>query len=153
MKFTEKHPRTIAKAITWRVLLTISHIVNAFIATGSLIVGLKIAGLATVINSILYWSHERAWNWWQWNRRDDQKRTFAEGQPRTISKMLTWRVLITCSNFVIPYLMTGSWGSAVIFAGLATAVNMLIFWSHERVWNQIRWGKDKNIEQEELSPQ
>lgn len=150
MKFTEKHPRTIAKAITWRVLLTISHIVNAFIATGSLIVGLKIAGLATVINSILYWSHERAWNWWQWNRRDDQKRTFAEGQPRTISKMLTWRVLITCSNFVIPYLMTGSWGSAVIFAGLATAVNMLIFWSHERVWNQIRWGKDKNLEQEVL---
>jgi len=150
LKFTEKHPRTIAKAITWRVLLTISHIVNAFIATGSLIVGLKIAGLATVINSILYWSHERAWNWWQWNRRDNEKRMFEEGQPRTISKMLTWRVLITCSNFVIPYLMTGSWGSAVIFAGLATAVNMLIFWSHERVWNQIRWGKDKNLEQEVL---
>lgn len=153
MKFTEKHPRTIAKAITWRVLLTISHIVNAFIATGSLIVGLKIAGLATIINSILYWSHERVWNWWQWNRRDNEKRMFEEGQPRTISKMLTWRVLITCSNFIIPFIMTGSWGSAVIFAGLATAVNMLIFWSHERIWNQIRWGKDKNIEQEELSPQ
>ena len=150
MKFTEKHPRTIVKAVTWRVLLTISHIVNAFIATGSLIVGLKIAGLATVINSVLYWSHERAWNWWQWNRKDDEKRTFAEGQPRTISKMLTWRVLITCSNFIIPYIMTGSWGSAVIFAGLATAVNMLIFWSHERVWNIVRWGKEKKMEEEVL---
>jgi uncharacterized membrane protein len=150
MKFTEKHPRTIVKAVTWRVLLTISHIVNAFIATGSLIVGLKIAGLATVINSVLYWSHERVWNWWQWNRKDDEKRTFAEGQPRTISKMLTWRVLITCSNFIIPYIMTGSWGSAVIFAGLATAVNMLIFWSHERVWNIVTWGKEKKIEEEVL---
>lgn len=149
MKFTEKHPRTIVKAISWRVLLTISHVVNAFIATGSLIVGLKIAGLATVINSILYWSHERAWNWWQWNRKDDEKKTFAEGQPRTISKMLTWRVLITCSNFVIPYIMTGSWGSAVIFAGLATAVNMVIFWSHERVWNIIGWGKSKILEEDQ----
>lgn len=148
MKFTEKHPRTIAKAITWRILLTISHIVNAFIATGSLIVGLKIAGLATIINSILYWSHERIWNWWQWNRKDDEKKTFAEGQPRTISKMLTWRVLITCSNFIIPFIMTGSWGSAVIFAGLATVVNMFIFWSHERVWNIVRWGKDKKEEVE-----
>jgi len=147
MKFNEKHHRTIVKAVSWRVLLTISHVVNAFIATGSLIVGLKIAGLATVINSILYWSHERVWNWWQWNRRDDEKRTFAEGQPRTISKMLTWRVLITCSNFVIPYIMTGSWGSAVIFAGLATAVNMVIFWSHERVWNIIGWGKSKILEE------
>ena len=38
-KFTEKHPRTIAKMVSWRVLLTISHIVNGFIATGSLLVG------------------------------------------------------------------------------------------------------------------
>ena len=61
-RFTEKHPRTIAKMVSWRVLLTISHIVNGFLATGSLLVGLKIAGWATVINSTLYWLHERGWN-------------------------------------------------------------------------------------------
>lgn len=146
MKFSESQSRTIAKVISWRVLLTISHITNALIATGSLIMGLKIAGLATIINSILYWSHERAWNIFQWNRKQKQEK-YSEGQPRTISKMLTWRVLITASNFLIPYIMTGSWGSAVIFAGLATAVNMFLFWSHDRVWNIVKWGK-RLIQQE-----
>ena len=148
LKFNENHPRTIAKVISWRVALTTSHVVNAFIATGSLIVGLKIAGLAAIINSILYWLHERAWNIAQWNRKDNEKLEFSEGQSRTLSKMITSRVLITTSNFLIPFIMTGSWGSAAIFAGLATVVNMLIFWGHERIWNWIKWGKAKEEEQE-----
>lgn len=141
MKYIENHPRTVVKVISWRVLLTISHIVNGFLATGSLLVGLKIAGLAAVINSVLFWAHERAWNIAQWNRKQQDGSVFVEGQPRTLSKIITWRVLITASNFVIPYLMTGSWGSAAIFAGMATVVNMLLFWGHERVWNKITWGK------------
>jgi len=140
--FKEKHPRTIVKVITWRVLLTISHVVNGFIVTGSIITGLQIAGLAAIINSCLFWLHERSWNIFQWNRRQDENVKFVEGQPRTISKILTWRVLITASNFVIPFIMTGSWGSAALFAGMATVVNMFIFWAHERVWNKIKWGKD-----------
>lgn len=141
MKYTDSQVRTISKVISWRVLLTTSHMVNAFIATGSLLLGLKIAGLALVINSFLYWSHERAWNIFQWNRKQKDIK-YSEGQPRTVSKMLTWRVLITGSNFLIPYLATGSWGSAVIFAGLATVVNMFLYWSHDRVWNMIGFGKE-----------
>lgn len=141
MKFTEQHPRTIAKVVSWRVLLTASHIINGFIATGSLLIGLKIAGLAAVINSVLFWLHERAWNWLQWNRKPSDGAVFNEGQPRTLSKIITWRILITASNFLIPFIMTGSWGSAAIFAGMATVVNMLLFWGHERVWNKITWGK------------
>lgn len=143
MIFTENHPRTIVKVISWRILLTISHIVNGLIATGSLALGFKIAGMALVINSALYWFHERAWNFLQWNRKEDSSLTFNEGNPRSLSKMISWRVLITISNFVIPYIITGSWGQAAIFTGLATVVNMIIFWGHERVWNWITWGKKK----------
>jgi uncharacterized membrane protein len=140
-KFTEKHPRTIAKMISWRVLLTISHIVNGFLATGSILVGLKIAGWATVINSTLYWLHERAWNFFGAMRKADPEKVFEEQEVRTVSKMISWRVVITASNFFIPFLVTGSWGSAVIFAGLATAVNMMLFYAHERVWNSVPWAK------------
>jgi uncharacterized membrane protein len=88
--FTETRIRTISKVISWRVALTISHVVNAFVITGSLITGLQIAGLAAVINSVLFWAHERAWNIAQWNRRQDPSVNFVEGQPRTIGKILTW---------------------------------------------------------------
>jgi len=139
--FKETHPRSIGKVISWRVLLTVSHVVNGYIATGSLVTGLQIAGLAAVINSVLFWLHERGWNWAQWNRKPADEKKFVEGQPRTISKILTWRVLITASNFVIPFIVTGSWGQAVLFAGMATAINMFLFWAHERVWNRMTWGK------------
>lgn len=139
-QFTERHPRTIAKVISWRVLLTISHIVNGFLATGSLLVGLKIAGWATLINSVLYWLHERAWNLFDlWRKKSD--RTFDDQEGRSAAKMITWRVAITASNFFIPFLVTGSWGSATLFAGLATAINMFLYYAHERIWNIVPWAK------------
>lgn len=140
-KFTEKHPRTIAKMVSWRVLLTISHIINGFLATGSLLVGLKIAGWATVINSTLYWLHERAWNFFNALRKENVERAFDDREPRSALKMITWRIVITSSNFFIPFIVTGSWGSATIFAGLATAVNMFLYYAHERVWNIVPWAK------------
>lgn len=141
MKFEESHLRTIAKVISWRIFITVSHLVNAFIVTGSLLMGLKIAGLALVINSTLFWIHDRAWNYFQWNRKKDARLEFSEGQTRSVSKIITWRILITVSNFLIPFIITGSWGSAAIFAGMATVINMILFWSHERFWNWIKWGK------------
>lgn len=144
--FTETKIRSLSKVVTWRILITMSHMMNAFIVTGSLLTGIKIAGLALVINSALFWIHERLWNFFQWNRKHSDKLKFAEGNPRSISKIITWRVLITFSNFLIPFLMTGSWGQAAIFAGMATVVNMVLYYSHERIWNWIVWGKKENSE-------
>ena len=141
LKFQENHLRTLTKVISWRVLLTISHIVNGFIVSGSWTTGLQIAGLAAVINSALYWAHERGWNFARWNRNLKDGLTFLEGQPRTISKIVTWRLLITSSNFLIPFIMTGSWGSAAAFLGIATILNVALFYGHERIWNRIVWSK------------
>jgi uncharacterized membrane protein len=141
VKLSEGNLRSLGKVISWRICLTISHVVNGFLATGSLVMGLKIAGAAAIINSILYWGHERSWNLTQWKRLYHISLRFTETHPRSLSKMISWRLLITCSNFFIPFFLTGSWGSATIFLGLATVVNMLIFWAHERAWNRVVWDK------------
>lgn len=141
MKYTEKRVRTLLKVITWRVLLTISHTINGLIVTGSLAMGLKIAGWSLVMNSVLYWIHERAWNWWQWNRRPDNNTFFKDGHPRTATKMITWRVIVSFSNFFIPYFMTGSWGQATVFLTISVFINMALFYLHERGWNLSHWGK------------
>jgi hypothetical protein len=140
-KFQEKYSRSFAKVVSWRIIQTISHILNGLIVTGSLVIGLQIAGLAAVINSGLFWFHERAWNYVQWNRNPKDGLMFLDGQPRSISKIITWRILITASNFFIPLFMTGSWGKAGAFLGIATVVNMILFYFHERSWNRITWGK------------
>jgi uncharacterized membrane protein len=144
MKYSEKVVRSLVKTFSWRVLMTSSHVVNGIIVTGSMMIAVQIAGLAIVINSILYWLHERAWNRSEWSRRNDLTRAFVEGHPRSVVKVVSWRVVVTSSNFVIPFILTGSWGAAVIFAGLATVVNMTLYWAHERVWNIFSWGRLRN---------
>ena len=141
MKFTEQHSRTLAKTVSWRILLTISHFVNGLIVTGSIAVGLQIAGWSLIINSALYWMHERIWNWFQWNKKPTDNLFFVDGHPRTTTKMITWRAIVNFSNFFIPYFMTGSWGAASAFFTIAVIVNMTLFYAHERIWNRISWGK------------
>ena len=146
MKLTEKHPRTLVKTISWRVLLTISHFVNGVIVTGSIAVGLNIAGWSAVVNSILYWLHERIWNWFQWNKKPADNYFFQDGHPRTTTKMITWRLIVNFSNFFIPFFMTGSWGVAGAFFTIAVFVNMALFYGHERIWNRIKWGKEVKVD-------
>lgn len=140
-RFSEKQLRSIGKTISWRILLTISHMVNAFVVTGSIMVGLKIAGLAAVINSFLFWLHERGWNLLQWNRQTNKKIIFSEGQTRSIGKIVSWRIVITINNFLIPFIITGSWKAGFAFLTIATLVNMILYWAHERGWNYMIWGK------------
>ena len=149
MKFKETHARTVAKTLTVRVLFTLSHLLNGFIITGAWIIGAQIAGVATLINMSLFWAHERTWNWFQWNRQPEDDRFFKDGHPRTISKSITWRALITCSNFLIPYFMTGSIGKALAFLTIATFLNIAIYYGHERLWNMISWGKTSIVDEEE----
>ena len=141
LKFIENQPRSLVKTISWRVLLTVSHFVNGLIVTGSIAIGLQIAGWSALINSVLYWLHERVWNWMQWNKKPKDGLLFLDGQPRTVTKMLTWRAIVNSSNFFIPYFMTGSWGQAGAFFTIAVFVNMALFYGHERLWNRVVWGK------------
>ena len=141
-KFNEKYLRSLAKVVTMRIIFTFVRITNTFIVTGSLITGLKVAGLAFFINPILYWLHERGWNWWQWGRYVDDIRKFKEGNWRSLSKDITWRIVITGSNFFLPYFVTGSLKYGLTIMSLATLVNMVIYFCHERIWNLFKWGRE-----------
>ena len=61
-KFYERAMRSLGKVVTWRILVTITNTIGGYLASGSWTVGLGVAGFALVVNSILYFFHERAWN-------------------------------------------------------------------------------------------
>jgi len=141
MSFIEQQRRSVAKSVTARVMFTLSHLVNGYIVTGAFVLAANIAGLAAVLNMALFWVHERCWNWVQWNRKPGDSAMFLDGHPRTFSKSATWRALITINNFAIPYIMTGSFGKAVAFLTIATILNIVLYYGHERIWNLFSWGK------------
>ena len=61
-KFYEKAMRSLGKVVTWRILVTITNFVGGYLASGSWMVGIGVVSFALVVNSILYFFHERAWN-------------------------------------------------------------------------------------------
>ena len=62
VKFYEKAMRSLGKVVTWRILVTITNFVGGWLASGSWMVGLGVVSFALVVNSILYYIHERVWN-------------------------------------------------------------------------------------------
>ena len=58
----ERIPRSLAKVITWRILVTITNFFGGWLASGNPWVGLGVVSFALVVNSIVYFFHERIWN-------------------------------------------------------------------------------------------
>jgi uncharacterized membrane protein len=67
-KFYEKFPRSVAKVVSWRILVTITNFLGGWLASGNPWVGLGVVSFALVVNSILYFFHERAWNRADWGK-------------------------------------------------------------------------------------
>lgn len=144
-KFNEKYLRSFTKVIAWRIIQTIVFTVSTYIITGNLTLGVQLAGLGLLINSGLYWAHERMWNSVDWCRTNNKNKIFSENQLRAISKMITWRILMLASVYIIAYVSTGNWKTSANITSTIILVNIFVYWLHERVWNNIKWGRQQVV--------
>ena len=55
--------RSLAKAMTWRITATLTTAVIAYVITGELNTAVLISGIEFFIKFVIYYAHERAWNW------------------------------------------------------------------------------------------
>jgi uncharacterized membrane protein len=55
------HCKSVAKAITWRVLGAADTFVLSFLVTGKATAAVGIVGFELFTKSVLYYGHERAW--------------------------------------------------------------------------------------------
>lgn len=66
-----------------------------------------------------------------------------ETHLRSIVKAMTWRVLATAITFSVAWTLTGHIEKAVQIGILDTLIKLGIYYSHERVWNRLQFGKPK----------
>lgn len=71
-KFIEFNSRSFLKVVTWRILVSITNFFGGWISSGSWMVGLGVVSFALVVNSAMYFVHERVWNVTNWGK-DVQK--------------------------------------------------------------------------------
>jgi uncharacterized membrane protein len=68
MAFTEQHRRTVAKTISYRVLITISTAVIVYGQTKSKQLVWEVTTITAVVSTVLYYIHERAWSSVHWGK-------------------------------------------------------------------------------------
>ena len=67
-KTSEKPLRSIAKAISWRVIGTLDTLIVSYLLTGEVAVAASIASIDFVTKMFLYFFHERLWNKINWGK-------------------------------------------------------------------------------------
>jgi uncharacterized membrane protein len=68
LKQIESHPRSFAKAVSWRVLGSIDTFIWSLVMTRSFKVAGSIAGFEVVSKIFLFYFHERLWDVVRWGR-------------------------------------------------------------------------------------
>ena len=66
----ETNKRSIVKTVTWRITGSTATFLIAYLLTGNLAISGVIGMTQMVINTILYYMHERIWNLIKWERND-----------------------------------------------------------------------------------
>ena len=74
-KWLEKSMRSLGKVVTWRISVTITNFLGGWLASGNPWVGLGVVCFTLVVNSILYYFHERAWNRIDWGKHSSNSET------------------------------------------------------------------------------
>jgi uncharacterized membrane protein len=71
-------------------------------------------------------------------------RNFKENLTRSVTKTVTYRVIILILDFTVIYLLTGRYDIAFGFMLLSNFYTSIAYFLHERIWDRISWGKKKN---------
>ena len=146
--------RSLAKAVSWRIVGTLDTLVLAFLVLTFLgpLLGMGAASHAEnahtstlialtelVTKVVLFYLHERGWARLGWGivlHRAGRR----ELHRRSVAKTASWRVLAGIDTVVLALLFTGSLGAAVSIGGLEVMTKLLLYFLHERAWARIPWG-------------
>lgn len=67
-KKSEKPIRSVAKALSWRIIGTLDTLLISYLLTGKISLAASIASIDFLTKMILYFFHERAWNMIKWGK-------------------------------------------------------------------------------------
>ncbi len=60
---------------------------------------------------------------------------------KSVLKAITWRIVGTADTIFISYLLTGKAVIAFSIGSLEVFTKMFLYFLHERLWEQLRWGR------------
>lgn len=148
--------RSLAKAVSWRVVGTIDTLILSFLLITyigpylgmdqsashgeNLETASYIAITEVVTKMVLYFLHEQGWGRIKWDVGVDKDGHRREGLKRSGVKTATWRVLASLDTFLLALFFTGNIGTAVSIGGLEIITKLVLYFFHERAWSRVKLG-------------
>ena len=65
----------------------------------------------------------------------------SDTSKRSLLKTLSWRITGSGATFLISWLIAGNFAMAGTIAAIQLVVNTVLYFFHERIWNQVGWGR------------
>jgi uncharacterized membrane protein len=66
-----------------------------------------------------------------------------ESHIRSIAKAITWRAVATTITFAVAFILTRRFELAAQIGILDTVIKIGAFYTHERIWNRLKFGREK----------
>lgn len=66
---------------------------------------------------------------------------YKETHWRSIAKTISWRFLATMTTMSLVYIFIGDLSVAISVGGIEVVLKMLVYFVHERVWDEIKFGR------------
>lgn len=66
---------------------------------------------------------------------------FRESNNRSILKTISWRFWATITTTALVFVFTGHYKIALAIGGIEILLKVFLYYSHERIWNKISFGK------------
>ncbi len=85
------------------------------------------------------------------NNNRPSKLEHKDSPSRSITKAMSWRVIATLTTFLITFIifkrytdrsLSEVFETASFVAGIEVVAKILFYYLHERMWQNVRWGKD-----------
>ena len=70
------------------------------------------------------------------------KEDLATEKPlRSVVKSVSWRLIGTLDTIIISWVITGQVSMALTIGSIELVTKMVLYFLHERFWNNVVWGK------------
>lgn len=66
MNYSQSHKRTLVKTLGYRLILLFSYGIITYIITGRVDLAIEVASVTTIVNTVIYYIYERAWDSIKW---------------------------------------------------------------------------------------
>lgn len=134
----DKHIKTLAKTITYRVISSVVTVFLTLILGGNITQALTMGTIVMCIAMIHYYLYDRLWMFiaWQRNTRGE------DSQVRSLVKSVIYRITAIVVTAAIARMVFADTNLvALILASIKFVVNLIAYYALERIFNSISWGR------------